>query len=64
MTLTKLVIIEFSKSHPVQIMQIAILTSGSRGDVQPFIALGVGLRGAGYQVRLLVKPSSEKFNHE
>jgi sterol 3beta-glucosyltransferase len=34
-------------------MQIAILTSGSRGDVQPFIALGVGLKRAGYQVKLV-----------
>lgn len=33
-------------------MHITILTIGSRGDVQPFIALGVGLRQFGYQVRL------------
>lgn len=31
---------------------IAILTYGSRGDVQPLVALGVGLRRAGYGVRL------------
>jgi len=31
---------------------IAILTYGSRGDVEPFIALGVGLRNAGLTVRL------------
>jgi sterol 3beta-glucosyltransferase len=34
--------------------QIAIVASGTQGDVQPYIALGKGLRGAGYQVRLLV----------
>ena len=33
-------------------MHITILTVGSRGDVQPFIALGVGLKQAGHQVRL------------
>ncbi len=31
---------------------IAILTYGSRGDVEPFIALGAGLRKAGHSVRL------------
>ena len=33
-------------------MHITILTLGSRGDVQPFIALGMGLKKAGYQVRI------------
>lgn len=33
-------------------MKINILTIGSRGDVQPYIALGVGLQRAGYTVRL------------
>jgi sterol 3beta-glucosyltransferase len=32
--------------------RIAILTYGSRGDVEPFIALGIGLQKAGYAVRL------------
>lgn len=32
--------------------RIAILTYGSRGDVEPFIALGLGLRNAGHPVRL------------
>lgn len=32
--------------------QISLLTYGSRGDVEPFIALGVGLRKAGHSVRL------------
>ena len=34
-------------------MHITILTIGSRGDVQPYIALGIGLRQAGYDVRLV-----------
>jgi sterol 3beta-glucosyltransferase len=32
--------------------RIAILTYGSRGDVEPFVALGAGLRNAGHFVRL------------
>jgi sterol 3beta-glucosyltransferase len=32
--------------------RITILTYGSRGDVEPFVALGVGLRRAGHSVRL------------
>ena len=34
-------------------MRIVIMTSGSRGDVQPYIALGLGLQRAGYQVCIL-----------
>lgn len=33
-------------------MRIVLLTVGSRGDVDPFVALGVGLRRAGHAVRL------------
>jgi sterol 3beta-glucosyltransferase len=33
-------------------MRITILTIGSRGDVVPYIALGIGLRRAGHEVRL------------
>lgn len=40
------------KSVTFVIMRITILTYGSRGDVQPHIALGVGLMGAGNQVRI------------
>ncbi len=34
-------------------MRITILTVGSRGDVQPYIALGAGLQQAGHAVRLV-----------
>lgn len=34
-------------------MRIAVIAIGSRGDVQPFVALGGGLRRAGHVVRLL-----------
>ena len=33
-------------------MHVTIVTIGSRGDVQPYIALGGGLQAAGYHVRL------------
>jgi sterol 3beta-glucosyltransferase len=33
-------------------MRITILTYGSRGDVQPFVALALGLQKAGHQVEL------------
>lgn len=34
-------------------MRIAIIATGSRGDVQPYVALGKGLKAAGYIVRLI-----------
>jgi sterol 3beta-glucosyltransferase len=39
-------------------MNITILTAGSRGDVQPYVALGLGLKQAGHSVRL---PAPEIF---
>lgn len=33
-------------------MHVTLLTYGSRGDVEPFVALGEGLLRAGYEVRL------------
>jgi len=33
-------------------MKVTLLTYGSRGDVQPFLALAVGLQNAGHQVKL------------
>ena len=34
-------------------MNVAILTLGTRGDVQPYVALGVGLKEAGHEVTLV-----------
>ncbi|MBK8900463.1 MAG: glycosyltransferase family 1 protein [Anaerolineaceae bacterium] len=34
-------------------MQIVIIALGSRGDVQPYVALGKGLQAAGHQVRIM-----------
>lgn len=41
--------------------RILILTAGSRGDVQPYIALGIGLRQAGFEVVLATDPSFSSF---
>jgi UDP:flavonoid glycosyltransferase YjiC (YdhE family) len=34
-------------------MRIAILALGTRGDVQPYATLGLGLQRAGHEVRLV-----------
>ncbi|HMP41426.1 MAG TPA: glycosyltransferase [Roseiflexaceae bacterium] len=34
-------------------MQITIIAGGSRGDIQPYVALGTGLKEAGHTVRVL-----------
>jgi hypothetical protein len=33
-------------------MRFAMLTAGTQGDVEPYVALAAGLRRAGHQVRL------------
>lgn len=45
-------------------MRITILTVGTRGDVQPYIALGTGLLRAGHTVRLATESSFESFVRE
>jgi sterol 3beta-glucosyltransferase len=40
-------------------LRIAIIAIGSRGDVQPYIALGHGLRKAGHTVRLVTQQNFE-----
>src|SRR5512142_1412181 len=42
-------------------MQIVIITLGSRGDVQPYLALGKGLREAGHAVRIVTHPPFEEL---
>jgi sterol 3beta-glucosyltransferase len=37
-------------------MRVSILTVGSRGDVQPFAAFGIGLQRAGHVVRICTHP--------
>ena len=40
-------------------MYLCILTVGSRGDIQPHIALGLGLKAAGHQVCMVTHSSYE-----
>jgi UDP:flavonoid glycosyltransferase YjiC (YdhE family) len=44
-------------------MRITILTVGSRGDVQPFIALGLGLQQAGHTVQLATHSPFQAMVH-
>jgi UDP:flavonoid glycosyltransferase YjiC (YdhE family) len=42
-------------------MKITILALGSRGDVQPLVGLGLGLKNAGYEVRVATHATFEKL---
>jgi sterol 3beta-glucosyltransferase len=42
-------------------MKIAITTVGTRGDLQPYIALGIGLQEAGHDVLLISAKNEESF---
>lgn len=43
----------FYSQEESPVMQITIIAGGSRGDVQPYVALGKGLKEAGHTVRVL-----------
>jgi sterol 3beta-glucosyltransferase len=45
-------------------MNILVLTIGSRGDIQPFVALGKGLKQAGHTVTLATGSLFESFVRE
>jgi UDP:flavonoid glycosyltransferase YjiC (YdhE family) len=42
-------------------MRITILTLGSQGDVQPYVALGLGLQAVGHEVRLATLDPFQAF---
>ena len=42
-------------------MRVTVVTGGSRGDVQPFVALGEGLRASGHEVRIATYGPFEGF---
>lgn len=44
-------------------MKILMITIGSRGDVQPYVALGKGLQAAGHWVTMCAPSSFESFIH-
>ncbi len=41
---------------------ITILTTGTRGDTQPYIALAVELKKLGYAVKIVALKGFEEFN--
>lgn len=41
--------------------QIAVVAAGSRGDVQPYVALGKGLQAAGFAVRIVTSIDFERL---
>lgn len=45
-------------------MRITVFAAGSRGDIQPCVALSKALQGAGYHVRLAVPENFAGFIHE
>ncbi len=40
-----------------KLRKVTIMTTGSRGDIQPFVAIGIALKKAGYAVRVMTQPS-------
>jgi UDP:flavonoid glycosyltransferase YjiC (YdhE family) len=42
-------------------MNVAILALGTRGDVQPYVALGAGLKEAGHEVTLVTGKGSRAW---
>jgi UDP:flavonoid glycosyltransferase YjiC (YdhE family) len=42
-------------------MRVAIITIGTRGDIQPHIALGQGFQAVGYEVKVVTFQAFESF---
>jgi sterol 3beta-glucosyltransferase len=53
--------ISITHKKGVSFMRIGIIALGTRGDVQPYIALGKGLKEAGHFVRLVTHENFEKL---
>ncbi len=45
-------------------MKITVFAAGSRGDIQPCLALGIGLQQAGYDVRLAAPENFADFSQQ
>src|SRR5678816_1432858 len=48
-------------SHPEKLMRVLLSTIGSRGDVQPLVALASQLRSLGQDVHLCVPPDFREW---
>ena len=49
------------KSLEEFVLRITILAAGSRGDIQPYVALGIGLKTAGFDVNIATHAYFERF---
>ncbi|WP_392530000.1 glycosyltransferase [Nostoc sp. C117] len=49
------------RTAPSRQLKITILTVGSRGDLQPYCALGIGLKRAGHKVKVAAHENFESF---
>jgi len=49
--------IDTNETKTNTLRKVTIMTTGSRGDIQPFVAIGIALKKAGYDVRVLTQPS-------
>jgi len=45
----------------MQLVRVAIHTLGTRGDVQPYLALALGLKAAGHEVQIAAQSQFEAF---
>src|SRR3712207_6455783 len=45
-------------------MRVTITTGGSRGEAQPYVALGLGLKAAGHEVRISAQAAYQQFVHD
>uniref|UniRef100_A0A0G4IFZ7 Uncharacterized protein n=1 Tax=Chromera velia CCMP2878 TaxID=1169474 RepID=A0A0G4IFZ7_9ALVE len=55
---------EFPQIDLGRVERIMILCVGSRGDAQPYIAMGMGLKKAGFRVVLVTCKNHKKFGEE
>jgi UDP:flavonoid glycosyltransferase YjiC (YdhE family) len=55
---------DFIDAIMADMVRISIIAAGSRGDVQPYLALGAGLSARGHTVRLAASPRYEPLARE
>lgn len=51
----------YSVSEKKQLKRVSILATGTRGDIQPYVAIALSLRQSGYSVRILTNNDHKSF---